>query len=108
LYYVFTVFGIPVDLGRLIQMCWNETYGTIQKDIHWYISYSEWIARRNCLITIVFQLCFKICHYIGQSKPEWLKLSGKLMLLVNADYVWLVGNNICTMKKNTEASLIAN
>jgi len=21
LYYVFTVFGIPVDLGRLIQMC---------------------------------------------------------------------------------------
>jgi hypothetical protein len=35
-------------------------------------------------------------------------MSGKLQLLVYADYIWLVGNNLGTKKKNTQASLIAN
>jgi hypothetical protein len=46
---------------------------------------------------------------LGRSKQTGeTELSGKCQLQVYADYVNLVGNNICTMKKNTEALLIAN
>jgi hypothetical protein len=54
LYYVFTVFGIPMDLGRLIQMCWNETYGTIHIDIHLI----KFLFRMECKKELPYHHCF--------------------------------------------------
>jgi hypothetical protein len=64
--------------------------------------------RRRCFITIAFQLCFRICHYEDLANHEVLKLDGKHQLLVYADDVNILGESTYTIKKNTEALLVAS
>jgi hypothetical protein len=48
-----------------------------------------------------FQLRFRTFHYEGQGNQVGLKLNGTHRLLVYADDVNLLGDNIVAMKKNT-------
>jgi hypothetical protein len=59
LYNILTVFGVPMKPVRLIEMCFNETYGKVRTGKYLIIFLSK--ARRRFIAT-TFQLCFKICH----------------------------------------------
>jgi hypothetical protein len=63
----------------------------------------EWSKTRRCFIATVFQLLFRICRYETPGKTQvGLKLNGTHQLLIYADNINLVGDNIDSIKKITE------
>jgi hypothetical protein len=67
LYKILIEFGILRRLVRLIKMCLNETYSEICIGKH----LSGVFPIKNglqCSVTIVFQLCFRICYQEGPRK----------------------------------------
>jgi hypothetical protein len=52
-------------------------------------------------LQLLFQLRIKTCHYGGPGKQVGLKLNGTYQLLVYADDVNLLGDNIDTIEKKT-------
>jgi hypothetical protein len=68
----------------------------------------KWSKTRKCFITNAFQLCFRICHYKGPEEPDGNEIKGAHQLLVYADDVNLLGDNIDTIKKNTQTLIDAN
>jgi hypothetical protein len=55
-----------------------------------------------------FSPCFRIFHKEGPRKPEVLELNGTHQLLVYTDGVSILGENVNSVKKNTEALLEAS
>jgi hypothetical protein len=49
-----------------------------------------------------FKIYFRICHYATRKIQVGMNLNGKHRLLVYADYVNLLGDNMDTIKKNME------
>jgi hypothetical protein len=59
-------------------------------------------------ISIDFQICFRIYHRKVQENQVGLKLNGTHQLLVYDDDANLLGDNIDTVKKNTETFIDAS
>jgi hypothetical protein len=55
-----------------------------------------------------FQLCFRICHQEGSVNQDGFNLNGTHKLLVYADEVDILGRSVQTIKKNTDAVVIAS
>jgi hypothetical protein len=56
-------------------------------------------SKKKLFIATALQFCFRVFIYENQ---VGLKLNGKLQLVVYADNVDLLGDNVSTMDKNTE------
>jgi hypothetical protein len=109
LYNILIEFGVPIKSDRPIKMCLNENYSKVHICKHFsYISYSKWSKTNRCFIAIAFQLCFRICHAECQENQVGLKLYGTHHLLVYADDINLLGDNIDIIKKNTETLIDAS
>jgi hypothetical protein len=54
------------------------------------------------VITTAFQLCFRICRYEGPEKPGGTEIEWDTSASDLADDMNLLGDNIETIKKNTE------
>jgi hypothetical protein len=63
---------------------------------------------RYVTLVTAFQLCFGICHRKVQENQVGLKLNGTHQLVDYADDVNLLGDNIDTIKENTENLIDAN
>jgi hypothetical protein len=78
LYNILIEFGIPRKLVGLIKMCLNETNSRVRigKNLSDKFSIENDLKQGDSLITIAFQLCFRICHQEGPREPggtdtEW-------------------------------------
>ena len=53
------------------------------------------------------QLCCRVCHQEVSGKPGWLEIKSTYHVLVYADDVNILGGSVHTIKKNSEALVIA-
>jgi len=69
-YNILIEFGIPMEPVRLIKMCLNETYSTVQvgKNLSDMFPLRKGFETRRCSIAISFKLCFRVCHHEGSGK----------------------------------------
>ena len=63
---------------------------------------------RRCFVAIAYQLCFRVHHYEGSGKRGCLKLNGTYQLLIYVDDVNILEGRVHTVKKNTEALVVAS
>jgi hypothetical protein len=91
-----------MKLVRLIKMCLNEMYSKVHigKHLSDKFSYPEWSTR--CFILSAFNCALEYAIRKIQENQVGLKLNGTHQLLVYADNVNLLSNNIDTIMKNTQ------
>jgi hypothetical protein len=85
-------------------MCLNETYGKVVIDKHLSGSFpiQKVLRQGNALSPLLFNVALEYAIGKVQEKQMRLKLNGTHQLLSYADDVNLLGDNIKTMKRNTE------
>jgi hypothetical protein len=101
LYNILIEFGIPMKLVRLIKMCLNETYSKVR--IGKYLSdtfpVQNGLKQGDALTSLLFNFALEYAIRKVQDNQVGLKLNVTRPLLVYADDVNLLGDNIDAIQK---------
>jgi sorting nexin-29 len=104
LYNILIEFGVPMKLVRLIKTCLNETYSkAVQVNIcpiNFHIK--NRLKQEDDLMPLLFNFASEYAIRKVQENQVGLKFNGTHQLLVYADYVNLLSDNIDTIKKSTQ------
>ena len=93
MYNILIEFGIPKKLVRLIKMCMNKTYSTVQigKHLSDMFPIRKSLKQRNALSPLLFNFDLQYTIRRFQVNQDELKLNGTHQLLVYADGVTILG-----------------
>ena len=110
MYIILIECGIPMKLVRLIKICLNETYSRVWVDKHLSDMFpiKNDLKQGDSLLLLLFNSALDYAIRRVQVNQDGLKLNGTHQLLLYAADVNILGGSVHTIKKNTEAFVVAS